>query len=176
MQPHQRHGLGFLFERHHRGGAILADEPGLGKTLQAVALVDTLVQAGLAGCVLIVAPAEMLATWAREFKRFLPPGAIDTTIISKDASRLAAADHLRRLASVKRPDHCVMIISYAPPPPSEPERVLSFVFHERPVSSVDGHTGCGEHGHWVRCTATPCCDSACPVLPVRRDTVTIGTS
>ena len=95
MQPHQRRGLGFLFERHHRGGAILADEPGLGKTLQALALVDKLVQGGLPGCVLIVAPAEMLATWAREFKRFLPPGAIDATVISKDASRLAAADHLR---------------------------------------------------------------------------------
>ena len=31
--------------------------------------------------------------------------------------------------------------SAPPPPPSEPERVLSFVFHERPVSSVDGTPG-----------------------------------
>lgn len=39
LQPHQRVGVRWLFKSLLRGGGLLADEPGLGKTLQTIALV-----------------------------------------------------------------------------------------------------------------------------------------
>jgi len=42
----------------------LGDEPGLGKTLRAVALMHVLVTAKLVSRVLLVVTAEMVATWA----------------------------------------------------------------------------------------------------------------
>jgi len=64
LHPHQRSGVRWLFKAHFRGGGILGDEPGLGKTLQAVALVDALVSAKLVSRVLLVVTAEMGLTWA----------------------------------------------------------------------------------------------------------------
>ena len=38
MQPHQRDGVRWLAAAFSRGGGVLADEPGLGKTLQLIVL------------------------------------------------------------------------------------------------------------------------------------------
>ena len=63
--PYQKTGAAFLAERRR---AMLLDEPGLGKTAQAIEacnLVD-------AGTVLVVCPASARAHWRSEFKRFGP--------------------------------------------------------------------------------------------------------
>jgi len=64
LQPYQREGVRRLFRAHFAGGGILGDEPGLGKTLRAVALMHVLVTAKLVSRVLLVVTAEMVATWA----------------------------------------------------------------------------------------------------------------
>ena len=51
---------------------ILADEMGLGKTLQTIALLAHLVEQGLAGPFLIVAPLSTVSNWMAELKRFAP--------------------------------------------------------------------------------------------------------
>jgi SNF2 family DNA or RNA helicase len=58
--PHQRTGGDFLA---NRAFALLADDPGLGKTAQAVHGAD------LAGCrkILVLAPAAVRSVWAKEF-------------------------------------------------------------------------------------------------------------
>jgi len=82
LQPHQRVGVRWLFRAHYRGGGILGDEPGLGKTLQAVALVEALVTAQLVSHVLIVVTAEMVANWAGEPARLQ---ATSTVLLSSRA-------------------------------------------------------------------------------------------
>ncbi|KAL1508771.1 hypothetical protein AB1Y20_004866 [Prymnesium parvum] len=94
------------------GGGILGDEPGLGKTLQAVASVEALVTAQLVSHVLIVVTAEMVANWAVEFKKFSVEGSVDLICIQREVASLHAMDHLRRLVNVNAPDHSVVIVSY----------------------------------------------------------------
>ncbi|KAL1500103.1 hypothetical protein AB1Y20_012776 [Prymnesium parvum] len=84
LQPHQRAGVRWLFRAHYRGGGILGDEPGLGKTLQAVASVEALVTAQLVSHVLIVVTAEMVANWAVEFKKFSVEGSVDLICIQRE--------------------------------------------------------------------------------------------
>ena len=51
---------------------ILADEMGLGKTIQTIALFAHLVEMGVPGPFLVVAPLSTIANWVREFKKFAP--------------------------------------------------------------------------------------------------------
>ncbi len=55
-----------LFENGING--ILADEMGLGKTIQTIALFCHLVEMGVAGPFLIVAPLSTVPNWVKEFK------------------------------------------------------------------------------------------------------------
>ncbi|KAL1526554.1 hypothetical protein AB1Y20_015262 [Prymnesium parvum] len=112
LQPHQRTGARWLFRAHYAGGGILGDEPGLGKTLQALATVEALVRAKLISRVLIVVTAEMVASWAGEIKKFLAPRALEFACMQRELPSLHATDHLRRLVSIEVPEHFVVIISY----------------------------------------------------------------
>ncbi|KAI0320767.1 P-loop containing nucleoside triphosphate hydrolase protein [Amylostereum chailletii] len=83
LRPHQIEGVRFMYEcvmglRKHEGqGCILADEMGMGKTLQTIALVWTLLKqnpygAGPAvGKVLIVCPVTLISNWKNEFHKWL---------------------------------------------------------------------------------------------------------
>ncbi|XP_077491011.1 lymphoid-specific helicase-like [Amblyomma americanum] len=73
MRPYQIEGykwLKVLFENGVNG--ILADEMGLGKTIQVIALVAALVDSGLPGPYLVVAPLSTLPNWVGELQRFTP--------------------------------------------------------------------------------------------------------
>ena len=52
------------------GGCVLADEPGLGKTVQALAVIASLV-AGGARRVLVVRPPEFVKVWRAEANKFI---------------------------------------------------------------------------------------------------------
>jgi superfamily II DNA or RNA helicase len=67
LLPFQRDGAAYLIAQ---GRAMLADDVGLGKTLQVIAACETLCAHGEADRVLIVAPASTLDFWARELERF----------------------------------------------------------------------------------------------------------
>jgi len=74
LRPYQLTGYRWLsFLRRTRLGGVLADEMGLGKTLQALALVQSAVEAGeLDAPALVVAPTSVVPTWAAEASRFAP--------------------------------------------------------------------------------------------------------
>ncbi|TRY63163.1 hypothetical protein TCAL_10825 [Tigriopus californicus] len=59
-----------LFENGING--ILADEMGLGKTIQTIALFCHLIEMGVPGPFLVVAPLSTVPNWVKEFQRFAP--------------------------------------------------------------------------------------------------------
>ena len=56
---HQLSGVRWLFGAFGRGGGLLTDEPGLGKTLQVIVLLEALIRAGRVTRALIAAPANL---------------------------------------------------------------------------------------------------------------------
>lgn len=61
--------VGAAFAAHNRS-CLIADQPGLGKTLQAIGAV---IEAGITGPILVVAPkAAAQITWPQELKRWVP--------------------------------------------------------------------------------------------------------
>ncbi|ORZ31711.1 SNF2 family N-terminal domain-domain-containing protein [Catenaria anguillulae PL171] len=88
LRPHQREGVRFMYEcvmgyktEQQSGqtvhGSILADDPGLGKTLMAITLIWTLLhqhphgRSRAIGRALVVCPASLVANWAKEIKKWL---------------------------------------------------------------------------------------------------------
>lgn len=65
LEPYQLDGARFLADRKH---AFLADEPGVGKTAQAIRACD------LVGAqnILVLVPASVRVNWLREFEKFSP--------------------------------------------------------------------------------------------------------
>lgn len=73
MRPYQLEGFQWLKLLYENGvNGILADEMGLGKTIQTVALIAHLVERGLQGPFLVVAPLSTLPNWLDELNRFTP--------------------------------------------------------------------------------------------------------
>ena len=75
LRPYQRYGAAWLEEHYHRGlGAILADDMGLGKSVQAIAflLQEKAEQGSLPAPTLLVCPTSLLGNWRREIMRFAP--------------------------------------------------------------------------------------------------------
>lgn len=81
LRPHQKEGVQFLYRcmtervQIHRG-CILADDMGLGKSLQAISLLHTMLKQGPYGSpmlqrALIVAPSSLLDNWKQEIKKWL---------------------------------------------------------------------------------------------------------
>ena len=84
LKDHQKTGVQFLYSsvmgisNPNQLGCILADAMGLGKSLQAIALIWTLLKQtpfggkrSVAKRILLVCPASLLKNWAKEFKRWL---------------------------------------------------------------------------------------------------------
>lgn len=93
LQRHQLLGVRWLYAAATRGGGILADDPGLGKTLQAIATVEALISSGWARRVLVVAPANLLANWQMEFRRWL--GRSPLNIVVAGAGEAGLRDELK---------------------------------------------------------------------------------
>ena len=81
--PHQRAGVKFLATAKR---ALLADEPGLGKTAQAIRALKELQEQGEdVFPALIVCPNTLKKNWAREFKRWWPD--VKTQVIKGSAAQ-----------------------------------------------------------------------------------------
>ena len=68
-KPLQTEGVQWLFGVIAGGGGILADDPGMGKTLQVITLLEALVSAGLARRILVVTPSNLLSNWHAVLRR-----------------------------------------------------------------------------------------------------------
>lgn len=88
--PHQRAGVDFLAKAKR---ALLADEPGLGKTAQAIRALKRLKENGEdVFPALIVCPNTLKTNWEREFDRWWP--GVDVQVIKGSAThRRKAFDH-----------------------------------------------------------------------------------
>ena len=75
--------------RHMQGRAILADEVGLGKTIEAGIVLSELRLRGLADRVLVLAPAGLVGQWCEELERKF---ALPCVIADAAASRRHRAD------------------------------------------------------------------------------------
>lgn len=81
--PHQRAGVAFLATARR---ALLADEPGLGKTAQAIRALKALKDSGEEVFpALIVCPNTLKKNWAREFKQWWPE--VKTQVIKGTAAK-----------------------------------------------------------------------------------------
>ena len=78
LYPFQEEGALFLYERK---GALLADEQGLGKTVQALAAAGLLFSTGEIRQALILCPAPLVSHWAREAVRWLPRMEADVAVV-----------------------------------------------------------------------------------------------
>ncbi|KAJ3016621.1 UNVERIFIED_CONTAM: hypothetical protein HDU68_012113 [Siphonaria sp. JEL0065] len=73
MREYQIVGMEWLISLWEQGlNGILADEMGLGKTLQTISFLAHLIEQGVWGPFLIVAPLSTLANWVSEIHRFTP--------------------------------------------------------------------------------------------------------
>ncbi|XAR57893.1 DNA helicase [Bertholletia excelsa] len=73
LKPYQIKGVKWLISLWQNGlNGILADQMGLGKTIQTIGFLAHLKGKGLDGPYLIIAPLSTLSNWANEMSRFVP--------------------------------------------------------------------------------------------------------
>ncbi|CAL5866960.1 uncharacterized protein PFLUO_LOCUS1172 [Penicillium psychrofluorescens] len=101
LREHQREGVRFLYEcvmgmRSFNGeGAILADDMGMGKTLQTIALLWTLLKQNpvyedppVIKKALIVCPVTLINNWRKEFRKWLGNERIGVFVFDDNRKRL----------------------------------------------------------------------------------------
>ena len=85
LRPYQVYGYKWLRTLAAAGfGGILADEMGIGKTIQTIALLQALRDEGETGINLVVCPASLVYNWQEEFHRFAPD--LDVRVIAGTAA------------------------------------------------------------------------------------------
>ncbi|XP_068656089.1 ATP-dependent DNA helicase DDM1-like isoform X2 [Aristolochia californica] len=73
LKSYQLKGVKWLISLWQNGlNGILADQMGLGKTVQTIGFLSHLKSNGLHGPYLVIAPLSTLSNWANEFSRFVP--------------------------------------------------------------------------------------------------------
>lgn len=73
LRDYQLQGYNWLRVMYTNGvNCILGDEMGLGKTIQAISVIAHLVEQGVSGPFLVVAPLSTLSNWLSELHRFSP--------------------------------------------------------------------------------------------------------
>ena len=73
LKPHQTIGMNWLISLYENGlNGILADEMGLGKTVQTISLLCFLLEQGIQGPFIIVAPLSVVSNWTLELETFAP--------------------------------------------------------------------------------------------------------
>uniref|UniRef100_A0A2S2NSL2 Lymphoid-specific helicase n=1 Tax=Schizaphis graminum TaxID=13262 RepID=A0A2S2NSL2_SCHGA len=73
LKDHQIEGLLWIRTLYENGlNGILADEMGLGKTIQTIAFYCFLLEMGITGPFLVIAPLSTIPNWLSEFSKFSP--------------------------------------------------------------------------------------------------------
>ncbi|KAJ1582028.1 hypothetical protein NDA15_000433 [Ustilago hordei] len=137
LRPHQVQGVKFLYERvmgmhanSDKGrGCILADQMGLGKTLQTIALILTLAKqncyytsrSATIHRALVVCPLTLVKNWKREFRKWIGNNALNVLSIDQDRGR----KDVERFA--RSSSYNVMVIGY-----EKLRTVIEIVKHANP--------------------------------------------
>jgi DNA repair and recombination RAD54-like protein len=130
LHPHQREGVQFVYDCvtgtrvPDNFGCILADGMGVGKTIQVIAVITTLLeqsQAGAGTCtvpnVMVVTPASLVKNWEDEFRKWLINSRLRLAVIDgggKDVIERKITDFVTGGAtSMGKPSHTpLLILSY----------------------------------------------------------------
>ncbi|OCH90260.1 hypothetical protein OBBRIDRAFT_731106 [Obba rivulosa] len=117
LRPHQIEGVKFMYEcvmgmgEHDGRGCILADEMGMGKTLQTITLIWTLLKqnpcSGVGPAIskaLIVCPVTLINNWKNEFHKWLGKDRIGVFVGDKDKKAIKQFNNSRI--------HQVLVIGY----------------------------------------------------------------
>ncbi|MCL7025219.1 hypothetical protein MKW94_020526 [Papaver nudicaule] len=92
LKPYQIKGVKWMISLWQNGlNGILADQMGLGKTIQTIGFLAHLKGKGMHGPYLVIAPLSTLSNWANEIARFTP--SINAVVYHGDAK---ARDEIRR--------------------------------------------------------------------------------
>jgi len=117
LKPHQVEGVKFMYDcvsgqKPGVGGCILADLMGLGKTLQAIALLYTLLRSKAPyGTVLqrgiVVCPATLISNWEAEFRKW-----IDLPRLKVVVCQGTTKTRKEKVGVFMSSVHCVLVIGY----------------------------------------------------------------
>src|SRR5437016_8450426 len=114
LRDYQSEGLGWMqFLRRFSFGGCLADDMGVGKTAQVLALLETRREARVAGeklgPSLVVVPRSLIFNWKQEATRFTPQvRVLDYTGIARDAKVLAGFDLILTTYGTMRRDAAML--------------------------------------------------------------------
>ncbi|XP_047001627.1 ATP-dependent DNA helicase DDM1-like isoform X1 [Schistocerca americana] len=111
LSPHQIDGVKWMkvLDDHELSG-ILADEMGMGKTVQVIAFICLLLEQNISGPFLIVTPLSVLNNWESEFQRFAPKIPVVKFAGSKD-QRMSLYPKLRRKTTVLTTDMTPVVLT-----------------------------------------------------------------
>lgn len=105
--PHQEEGIKWMISREldntAKAGGLLCDDPGLGKTLQSLALIAANTRSFSAERTLIICPVSLLEQWSQAAKKMFPGEKI---IISHGASSF------KTKAEIERSGCFIALVSY----------------------------------------------------------------
>ena len=105
LRPYQQDGLSWMaFLRRYRLGACLADDMGLGKSVETIALLLDQRAAGVSAPTLLVCPTSVVSNWQHELARFAP----ELRVMVHHGGKRAREDFAERARQ-----HDVVITSYA---------------------------------------------------------------
>ncbi|XP_076910894.1 ATP-dependent DNA helicase DDM1-like [Bidens hawaiensis] len=110
LKPYQIKGVKWLISLWQNGlNGILADQMGLGKTIQTIGFLAHLKGKGLDGPYLVIAPLSTLSNWLNEITRFVP--SVKAVIYHGDRN---VREEIRRKQMPKKigPDFPIVITSY----------------------------------------------------------------
>jgi hypothetical protein len=99
-----------------RRGGLLADEPGLGKTLQVIAALEAIVRAGHARKILVVTPANLLSNWTAVRSAHHAPFAPPHRVVLRLQMPPRSAHHSVSYPNPSQHRPCMLICSLRRPP------------------------------------------------------------
>ncbi|KAJ9505737.1 hypothetical protein QJQ45_012825 [Haematococcus lacustris] len=112
LKPYQLKGVKWLISLYQNGiNGILADQMGLGKTVQTIGFISHLRDKGMHGPYLVVGPLSTLPNWLSEFQRFLPSAPALLYHGKKEEREALQATRLK-IPGVVPKDYPVIITSY----------------------------------------------------------------
>ena len=93
LREYQKNGFLWLKTLKNNGfGGILADDIGLGKTLQTIAVLLAAKEEGKGGTSLVVSPSSLVYNWLEEFQKFAPDMKVVTITGNQEARQEKLAD------------------------------------------------------------------------------------